>query len=116
MQAQYNSPTDDGDGIIPHRVRVACEYLAEESLEGSDLMMAMVEALSVFDNNASTANGCFDTTGVAPNPENIPGAQAQACPLVLMHLKQHQQLHQKLLPSLSWAFQQQLRPTNLGIR
>ena len=46
-----------------YRVRVACEHLADASLAGDELLMSMVEALTVFDQNASIANGCLDITG-----------------------------------------------------
>ena len=70
LQAQYNAPIADygGVGIPANRVRVACELLSDSTLEGSNLLTAMVSATSVFDGNASVSRGCLDITGAQPEP------------------------------------------------
>ena len=83
VQAQYNSPLVDANGVPGYRVRLACEQLADPDLAGSELLEAMVRALSVFDNNASIAGGCWDTTGLAANPEGTaPEPEAESEPEV----------------------------------
>ena len=51
---------------------MACEFLSNSSLDGLDLLGAMVRATATFSGNASVANGCLDTTGAAPEPEPEP--------------------------------------------
>lgn len=74
LQAQYNAPISDygGVGIPANRVQVACEFLSDSSLEGNDLMAAMVRAVATFSGNASVATGCLDITGAAAEPEPEP--------------------------------------------
>lgn len=60
------------DGIPANRVQVACELLSDNTLEGSNLLRAMVSATSVFTGNASVSGGCLDITGAAPEPEPEP--------------------------------------------
>ena len=80
MQAQYNAPTADlgTAGVPAYRVRVACDFLSDSSLEGSDLLAAMVDALAVFTANASIAGGCLDITGASAEPEPEPPGTASA--------------------------------------
>lgn len=82
MQAQYNAPISDfgGRGIPANRVQVACEFLSDSSLDGSNLLGAMVQAVAAFSGNASVANGCLDITGAAayPEPEPEPYGPAEA--------------------------------------
>lgn len=74
LQAQYNAPVSDYGalGIPANRVQVACNSLSDSSLEGSNLLRAMVNATSVFSGNASIARGCLDITGASPEPEPEP--------------------------------------------
>ncbi|KAL3145923.1 hypothetical protein ABBQ38_015287 [Trebouxia sp. C0009 RCD-2024] len=80
--AQYNAPMADYGalGIPANRVQVACELLSDSTLEGSNLLSAMVNATSVFTGNASVSGGCLDITGAAaePEPEPEPYGPAQA--------------------------------------
>ncbi len=80
VQAQYNAPIADLGtfGVPAYRVRVACDLLSDSSLEGSDLLAAMVDALAVFTANASVANGCLDITGATAEPEPEPPGMASA--------------------------------------
>ncbi len=80
MQAQYNAPIADlgTAGVPAYRVRVACDFLSDSSLEGSDLLAAMVDALAVFTANGSVANGCLDITGATADPEPEPPGTASA--------------------------------------
>ncbi len=80
VQAQYNAPVADlgTAGVPAYRVRVACDFLSDSSLEGSDLLAAMVDALAVFTANASIANGCLDITGASAEPEPEPPGTASA--------------------------------------
>ncbi len=80
VQAQYNAPIADlgTAGVPAYRVRVACDLLSDLSLEGSDLLAAMVDALAVFTANASIANGCLDITGATAEPEPEPPGTASA--------------------------------------
>lgn len=82
LQAQYNAPMADYGalGIPANRVQVACELLSDSTLEGSNLLSAMVNATSVFTGNASVSGGCLDITGAAaePEPEPEPYGPAQA--------------------------------------
>ena len=73
VQAQYNSPVEDVKGVTGNRVRVGCNHLSNASLTGSDLLTAMVDALTVFDNSASVAGGCLTFSGAYP--ENTPPAE-----------------------------------------
>lgn len=74
MQAQYNAPVADygGEGIPANRVQAACQFLSDSSLDGSNLLRAMVQATAAFSGNASVANGCLDITGAAAEPEPEP--------------------------------------------
>lgn len=80
MQSQYNAPIADlgTTGIPANRVQVACELFSDSSLQGSDLLGAMVTAMGVFTANASLANGCLDITGATPEPEPEPYGPAEA--------------------------------------
>ena len=80
MQAQYNAPIADLGtfGVPAYRVRVACDLLSDSSLEGSNLLAAMVDALAIFTANASVANGCLDITGATAEPERPGTASAPA--------------------------------------
>ena len=82
MQAQHNAPIADygGEGIPANRVQVACQFLSNSSLDGSNLLGAMVQAIAAFTGNASMANGCLDITGAAaePEPEPEPYGPAEA--------------------------------------
>ena len=80
VQSQYNAPTADygGDGIPANRVQAACELLSDSSLHGTDLLAAMVNAMSVFTGNASFASGCLDINGASPEPEPEPYGPAEA--------------------------------------
>lgn len=80
LQAQYNAPIADlgTAGVPAYRVRVACDYLGDDSLAGSELVSAMAEALEVFTANASYANGCLDITGASAEPEPEPPGAASA--------------------------------------
>lgn len=77
VQAQYNAPIADLGtfGVPAYRVRVACEYLSDPTLSGSDLLGAMTQAIAVFTANSTVANGCLDITGATSEPEpTTPGA------------------------------------------
>lgn len=82
MQAQYNAPVADygGEGIPANRVQVACQFLSDSSLDGSNLLGAMLRAIAAFSGNARVANGCLDITGAAaePEPEPEPYGPAEA--------------------------------------
>ena len=80
VQAQYNAPVANlgTAGVPAYRVRVACDLLSNSSLEGSDLLAAMVDALAVFTANVSIANGCLDITGATAEPEPEPPGTASA--------------------------------------
>lgn len=59
----------NGGGLLPtFPVRVACSYLAEPSLKGTELLEAMTEAIGVFYNYSHDAE-CF-RFDAGPNPES----------------------------------------------
>ncbi len=80
MQAQYNAPTADlgTAGVPAYRVRVACELFSSSSLSTSDLLGNMVTAISIFNANTTTSNGCLDITGATAEPEPEPPGTAEA--------------------------------------
>ena len=80
LQSQYNAPIADlgTTGIPANRVQTACGLFSDSSMQGSDLLSAMVTAMGIFTANASLANGCLDITGATPEPEPEPYVPAEA--------------------------------------
>lgn len=76
LQSQANAPVANYGtfGAPANRVRVACESLSDSSLEGDELMAAMVRALAAFSGNATVTRGCLDITDAAAQPEPEPGS------------------------------------------
>lgn len=57
---------------------MACEFLSDSSLDGRNLLQAMVRATAAFSGNASVVKGCLDITGASPEPEPEPDAYGPA--------------------------------------
>lgn len=90
IQAQYNAPFEGlGEPPFPaNRVNVACSFLEDSSLEGSDLLAAMAQATGVFTGYNSSAGGCFPSgastgAGSQPNALAEPPAVSEAAPPLL---------------------------------